>query len=69
MTYILIAFTALISITAFYNQEWFSKLQFNRLPGLSPERSSPVVDPWISACKLDSPDREYAGFVFLWADC
>ena len=29
MTYILIAFTALISITAFYNQEWFSKLQFN----------------------------------------
>jgi membrane associated rhomboid family serine protease len=29
MTYILIAFTALISITAFRNQEWFSKLQFN----------------------------------------
>lgn len=29
MTYILIAFTALISISAFYNQEWFSKLQFN----------------------------------------
>jgi membrane associated rhomboid family serine protease len=29
MTYILIAFTALISISAFRNQEWFSKLQFN----------------------------------------
>jgi membrane associated rhomboid family serine protease len=29
MTYILIAFTALISITAFRNQDWFSKLQFN----------------------------------------
>lgn len=29
MTYILIAFTAIISITAFRNQEWFSKLQFN----------------------------------------
>lgn len=29
MTYILIVFTALISITAFRNQEWFSKLQFN----------------------------------------
>jgi membrane associated rhomboid family serine protease len=29
MTYILIAFTALISITAFYKEEWFSKLQFN----------------------------------------
>lgn len=29
MTYILIAFTALISIQAFRNHEWFSKLQFN----------------------------------------
>ena len=29
MTYILIAFTALISITAFNNQNWFLKLQFN----------------------------------------
>jgi membrane associated rhomboid family serine protease len=29
MTYILIAFTALISIAAFRNSEWFSKLQFN----------------------------------------
>jgi membrane associated rhomboid family serine protease len=29
MTYILIAFTALISITSFRNQDWFSKLQFN----------------------------------------
>lgn len=29
MTYILIAFTALISITAFSNQDWFLKLQFS----------------------------------------
>jgi membrane associated rhomboid family serine protease len=29
MTYILIAFTALISIPAFNNQNWFLKLQFN----------------------------------------
>jgi membrane associated rhomboid family serine protease len=29
MTYIIIAFTALLSITAFNNSEWFSKLQFN----------------------------------------
>jgi membrane associated rhomboid family serine protease len=29
MTYIIILFTALISIPAFSNQEWFSKLQFN----------------------------------------
>jgi membrane associated rhomboid family serine protease len=29
MTYILIAFTALISITAFSNHEWFAKLQLN----------------------------------------
>ena len=29
MTYLLIAFTALVSITAFRNEAWFSKLQFN----------------------------------------
>jgi membrane associated rhomboid family serine protease len=29
MTYILIIFTALVSIPAFSNHEWFSKLQFN----------------------------------------
>lgn len=29
MTYVLIAFTALISITAFNKQDWFLKLQFN----------------------------------------
>jgi len=29
MTYILIAFTALVSIPAFNNHEWFYKLQFN----------------------------------------
>lgn len=29
ITNILIAFTAIISIVAFYNQNWFSKLQFN----------------------------------------
>jgi membrane associated rhomboid family serine protease len=29
MTYILIIFTALVSIPAFRNHEWFSKLQFN----------------------------------------
>lgn len=29
MTYLLIAFTALISITAFRKEEWFSRLQFN----------------------------------------
>jgi membrane associated rhomboid family serine protease len=29
MTYIIIAFTALITIQAFRNNEWFSKLQFN----------------------------------------
>jgi membrane associated rhomboid family serine protease len=29
MTYILIAFTSLITITAFRRDEWFSKLQFN----------------------------------------
>jgi membrane associated rhomboid family serine protease len=29
MTYILIAFTALISITSFSNEEWFGKFQFN----------------------------------------
>jgi membrane associated rhomboid family serine protease len=29
MTYLLIAFTALVSIPAFKNHEWFSKLQFN----------------------------------------
>jgi membrane associated rhomboid family serine protease len=29
MTYILIIFTALVSIPAFNNQEWFSKLQFS----------------------------------------
>ena len=29
MTYVLIAFTALISIQAFNKREWFSKLQFN----------------------------------------
>jgi membrane associated rhomboid family serine protease len=29
MTYILIAFTALVSISAFYREEWFSRLQFN----------------------------------------
>lgn len=29
ITYVLIAFTSLISIPAFKNQDWFSKLQFN----------------------------------------
>lgn len=29
MTYLLIAFTALVSIPAFRNHEWFSRLQFN----------------------------------------
>jgi membrane associated rhomboid family serine protease len=29
MTYLLIAFTALVSIPAFKNHEWFSRLQFN----------------------------------------
>ena len=29
MTYLLIAFTAIVSISAFRKEEWFSKLQFN----------------------------------------
>jgi membrane associated rhomboid family serine protease len=29
MTYLLIAFTALVSVSAFRKEEWFSKLQFN----------------------------------------